>query len=262
MEKYILNTSDYEFSAFNHQGFGGIHKYSATPKKIGLPKLIVKHEYCHTACNEFVTSRIAELLRINTAKTYLFRINSNDMRIFKTPYAVGIEYIDDFAENIPFDRIRTDKNLLSDFLGGYAMYAMFSRFGDIPQCGYSRTNGILFFDFEEYFCLTDFHIRLLMNSESDGKTWFYQSLQSFQKYSITSDVDIIVDYLVKQLQISENIVRPILLQPMRRFVNLSKSDLQPILESISEIYPNHVAKFYNDFFAILNKKIKQELLFL
>ena len=42
-DEYILNTTDYEFTLFEHQGLGGIRKYIALPKKNQIPKLLVKH---------------------------------------------------------------------------------------------------------------------------------------------------------------------------------------------------------------------------
>lgn len=42
-DEYILNTTDYEFTLFEHQGLGGTRKYIASPKKKQMPKLLVKH---------------------------------------------------------------------------------------------------------------------------------------------------------------------------------------------------------------------------
>ena len=44
METYTLNTTDYDYRILQHEGFGGICKYIATPKKAGRPKLLIKHE--------------------------------------------------------------------------------------------------------------------------------------------------------------------------------------------------------------------------
>ena len=47
METYTLNTTDYDYRILQHEGFGGICKYIATPKKAGRPKLLIKHENIH-----------------------------------------------------------------------------------------------------------------------------------------------------------------------------------------------------------------------
>lgn len=61
METYTLNTTDYDYRILQHEGFGGICKYIATPKKADTPKLLIKHENIQSACNAFMISRLAGL---------------------------------------------------------------------------------------------------------------------------------------------------------------------------------------------------------
>lgn len=61
MGDYILNTVNYDYKTLNHEGFGGVCKYIATPKRVGYPRLLVKHENIQSACNTFMCSRLAEL---------------------------------------------------------------------------------------------------------------------------------------------------------------------------------------------------------
>ena len=89
----ILNTENYTYEPFSHNGFSG-SLYLATAKDGSLPKLLIKHENPSSACNEFMYSRLAELLRIHTPKVYLFEVAKKDKRLFKSPYVVGIEYIE------------------------------------------------------------------------------------------------------------------------------------------------------------------------
>ena len=88
-----LNTENYTYEPFSHNGFSG-SLYLATAKDGSLPKLLIKHENPSSACNEFMYSRLAELLRIHTPKVYLFEVAKKDKRLFKSPYVVGIEYIE------------------------------------------------------------------------------------------------------------------------------------------------------------------------
>lgn len=49
METYTLNTTDYDYRILQHEGFGGICKYIATPKKADRPKLAYQARK-HTVC--------------------------------------------------------------------------------------------------------------------------------------------------------------------------------------------------------------------
>ena len=39
MGDYILNTVNYDYKTLNHEGFGGVCKYIATPKRVGLSRV-------------------------------------------------------------------------------------------------------------------------------------------------------------------------------------------------------------------------------
>lgn len=44
MDSYTLNTVNYNYKTLSHEGFGGVCKYIATPKRVGYSRLLVKHE--------------------------------------------------------------------------------------------------------------------------------------------------------------------------------------------------------------------------
>lgn len=92
MDDYILNTVDYNYTTLNHEGFGGVCKYIATPKKNGLSRLLVKHENIQSACNTFMCSRLAELCDVYTPKAYLMSTSNETRRLFPMhPFIVRTE---------------------------------------------------------------------------------------------------------------------------------------------------------------------------
>lgn len=82
MDDYILNTVDYNYTTLNHEGFGGVCKYIATPKRVGYSRLLVKHEKIQSACNAFMCSRLAELCDVYTPKAYLMSTTNETRRLF------------------------------------------------------------------------------------------------------------------------------------------------------------------------------------
>lgn len=63
MDSYTLNTVNYNYKTLSHEGFGGVCKYIATPKRVGYSRLLVKHENIQSACNTFMCSRPCRTVR-------------------------------------------------------------------------------------------------------------------------------------------------------------------------------------------------------
>ena len=96
MDSYTLNTVNYNYKTLSHEGFGGVCKYIATPKRIGYSRLLVKHENIQSACNTFMCSRLAELCDVYTPKAYLMSTSDETRRLFPMhPFIVGTEWVED-----------------------------------------------------------------------------------------------------------------------------------------------------------------------
>ena len=54
MDSYTLNTVNYNYKTLSHEGFGGVCKYIATPKRVGYSRLLVKHENIQSACAMYI----------------------------------------------------------------------------------------------------------------------------------------------------------------------------------------------------------------
>ena len=98
MDSYTLNTVNYNYKTLSHEGFGGVCKYIATPKRIGYSRLLVKHENIQSACNTFMCSRLAELCDVYTPKAYLMSTSNETRRLFPMhPFIVETEWVEDFS---------------------------------------------------------------------------------------------------------------------------------------------------------------------
>ena len=94
MDSYTLNTVNYNYKTLSHEGFGGVCKYIATPKRVGYSRLLVKHEKIQSACNTFMCSRLAELCDVYTPKAYLMSTSNETRRLFPMhPFIVGTEWV-------------------------------------------------------------------------------------------------------------------------------------------------------------------------
>lgn len=142
MDSYTLNTVNYNYKTLSHEGFGGVCKYIATPKRVGYSRLLVKHENIQSACNTFMCSRLAELCDVYTPKAYLMSTSNETRRLFpKHPFIVGTEWVEDFSA-VDYGSIEESPALRQQYLGCMALYAMFCRIADTPQFAYSSTKGV------------------------------------------------------------------------------------------------------------------------
>ncbi len=80
-EIYILNTENFNYEPYSDKGFSG-KMLLATPKTTDSLKLLIKSENPSSACNEFMYSRLAELLHIPAPKTYIINVARKDKRLF------------------------------------------------------------------------------------------------------------------------------------------------------------------------------------
>ena len=141
MDDYILNTVDYDYKTLNHEGFGGVCKYIAVPKR-KKSRLLVKHENIQSACNTFMCSRLAELCGVYTPKAYLMSTSGETRKLFPThPFIVGTEWVEDFSA-VNYGSIRESPALRQQYLDSMALYAIFCRIADTPQFAYSPAKGV------------------------------------------------------------------------------------------------------------------------
>ena len=142
MDSYTLNTVNYNYKTLSHEGFGGVCKYIATPKRVGYSRLLVKHENIQSACNTFMCSRLAELCDVYTPKAYLMSTSNETRRLFPMhPFIVGTEWVEDFSA-VDYGSIEDSPALRQQYLGSMALYAMFCRIADTPQFAYSPAKGV------------------------------------------------------------------------------------------------------------------------
>jgi len=255
MAEYIVKSSDYSFDIFEHKGLGGVQKYIAVPADTSKTKLIVKHEMSYSACNEFVASHIAKTIGIKAPDTYLFEISKKDKSLFKTPYAVGIEYIERFSKLPPYDEIRGSQELKTDFINSFALYSLLGVHGDNLQCGFAQSRGIVSVDFEQYFNFSDDMSKFFLHDNTVIETLSNHILDYIQRNSLYSDVRISAKMAAEKLNLPLTDIYKQFLVVFKRFAELTDEELEPMYEALTMVYPDYTEIFYYGFLLIQKQKI-------
>lgn len=254
MKTYLLTSEDYTFEYYRDGGFSG-KLYLASPKKGQGAKLIVKHENPCSGCNEFMYSRLAEILHIPAPKAYIFRVCEKDKPLFASPYVVGMEYIEGLR-SFSMDELRGDYFTRFDYAGHYALAVMFDQ-SDAVQLSMTPSGSIVGFDFTETFFLTDLSFNVFHYSPERGLMMLTNALKSFQQSSFGIKANAGLKVVMEHLGASDReAVMPSYHEPMKRICQLKAKHIEPLLDALMEVYPVEVAAYFEEYIEILKKKIQ------
>lgn len=256
MDSYTLNTVNYNYKTLSHEGFGGVCKYIATPKRVGYSRLLVKHEKIQSACNTFMCSRLAELCDVYTPKAYLMSTSNETRRLFPMhPFIVGTEWVEDFSA-VDYSSIKESPALRQQYLDSMALYAMFCRIADTPQFAFSPSEGVFAYDWDEAFDVTDFVIKLCLYNSDAGTEQLQRMLRHFSLHPFERDAELCLQSASEHLSMNTDNLRPNYMHAMERFSKLAEVQVAELTDVLSDIYPMGLIVYYEEYIKLLQAKVK------
>ncbi len=256
MGDYILNTVNYDYKTLNHEGFGVVCKYIATPKRVGYPRLLVKHENIQSACNTFMCSRLAGLCGVYAPKAYIMSTSGENRRLFPMhPFVVGTEWVEDFSA-VDYDRVVKESPVLrQQYLDSMTLYAMFCRIADTPQFAYSPAKGVFAYDWDEAFDVTDFVIKLCLYNTDAGTEQLRRMLRRFSQHPFENDAEMCLQSAAEHLNMDANELRSSYMQAMERFCKVTEAQVAELTDVLFDIYPTPLIVYYGEYIKLLQHKI-------
>ena len=255
MGDYILNTVNYDYKTLNHEGFGGVCKYIATPKSEEHSRLLVKHENIQSACNTFICSRLAELCGVYTPKAYLMSTSGETRRLFPMhPFIAGTEWVKDFSV-VDYDRVKESPVLRQQYLDSMALYAMFCRIADTPQFAHSTVKGVFAYDWDEAFDVTDFVIKLSLYNGDAGTEQIRRMLQRFSQHPFENDAELCLRSAAAHLNMDADDLRSSYMQTMERFCKVTEAQVTELTDVLFNVYPMPLIVYYEEYIKILQRKV-------
>ena len=253
MEKtYILNTCDYNFSKHSNHGFSG-QILLATPKKDSLPKLLIKSDNPCSACNEFMYSRLAELLDIIIPKAYLLNVAAPDKHLFGSPYVVGIEYMDGM-HSFTLDEMRSSELLRKEYAEQYALAALFDQ-DDLVQLTMRADGHITGYDFTETFWLSDMGLSLFRLPDDQLSDILHSRLLAMHRRGLSF---ISAGASVVRKHFGGDEYAPIpqeYLSPLVKLIQLTDSQIAEVTAALDEIYPVSISVYFEEYIKLLKHKV-------
>lgn len=255
----ILNTKDYSFAHFDHEGLGGSTKYIATSKSGEYPKkLIVKHN-CEFAisCNGFVFGRIGELLGIKVPKTYMFDVSPDDRYLFESPCVAGMEFIEGF-QPIDISVVKTTPKLEKAFVECFVLHALLSDFDDNVQLAYVPGDTIYPFDFDESFWFDKGLFQFTFKHYDLAESQIIRRLSAVADKGVKIKFDVCYQVLCKELGYSQEKANlPYFFDVLNRFCSLKKEEVFSITDTLLDFFPDLVSAFYDEYIRIMQECTKE-----
>ena len=257
----ILNTSDYSFSHFEHEGLGGATKYIAISKNGTIPKkLLVKHncEYAATS-NGFVFGRIAELLGITVPKTFMFDISDEDKYLFESPCVMGMEYIEGLQ---PFDMtlIKSNPKYLKAYVEYHVLFALLTGFEDKTQISYLPDDNIYPIDFDESFRFEKGSFNVLFENNYYSNYEISRMLKNLQSNGISRNLRVCHSVLCDQLGYDEKKEKvPYFYDFLERFCELTEEEICSVTEALFELFPELIGLYYDEYIVMVQKLTREYL---
>lgn len=257
MKTYTSNTEDYTFTPYADGGFSG-KLLLATAKNPDLPNLIIKSDNPSSACNEFMYSRLAELLHIPTPKTYIMDVAEQDKHLFGSPYVVGIEFLDGL-QSFTLEEMRSSDINKAEYAAHYTLAAMFDQ-SDRVQLMKTSDGHITGFDFTEAFWLSDMAVSTYSFSDEGLADILSQRLLAHKRQGFYLMANAGATVLQKHLNEQDiHDVYPYYLAPMKALCRLTEEEIVELTDVLSETYSVAVAVFYEEYITLLKKEIANYL---
>ena len=251
-ETYTLNTENYTFEPFKDNGFSG-RILLATPKSADFPKLLIKSDNPCSACNEFMYSRLAGLLRIFVPKVYIMDVAKKDRKRFGSPFVVGIEYFEGIR-SFAHDEMRSSPALMKEYAEQYALAAMFAQ-DDLVQMAMTADGHITGIDFTETFWFNELSADILNGSENILIILAKNRLSAFQNRGL-SYLSAGASVVKEAFGLPDDTAVPDeYLNPMRALYALTEDEITPLLDTLDEVYQVAVSVYFEEYIALLKKKI-------
>ena len=257
----ILNTKDYSFTHFEHEGFGGSTKYIAVSKNNSIPqKLIVKHN-CEfaAASNGFVFGRVGELLGIKMPKTYMFEIDPNDKHLFESPCVMGMEFIDGL-QTFELSTVANDPRLFQAYIEYHVLYALLTEFEDKTQMAYVPGDTIYPFDFDESFSFEKGSFNTLLRNDYYSEYEISRMLKNVKRNGALRKLRVCYSVLCNQFGYDESKTDlPYFFELLERFYKLTEQEICSITNALLELFPELIGIYYEEYLSIMQQSSAEYL---
>ena len=241
MSEYTLRFDDYLYEPYKHNGLSGTI-YLAAPKGGEGKRYLVKNEYANCGCNEFMFSRVAALLGLNTPECRLFAF-SNQKGAHAFRYAAAIEYIEN-ATAPKLEEIRRNPEDLRQYVLSHIARVFFAD-DDRVEFVRSADGRLVSIDFTEAFDVN--HILVFVSDNDAPENPFLAKLRNPGLSRYVNQLPNIEKVFVKNGICSSDAFYDVLYDFGIGFLNPDQTAVREMLDALSQVYPRLIVDYFEGF---------------
>lgn len=230
-------------------------------------KYIVKHEFIDCACNEFMYSKLGQLLGLKFADVKFFNTLTPPLNpLFTTEDVIGIEYLDLENDNVSFDEI---KNKCKNFEDYFKYIAIRKLFYDIDsfEIALDKQGYIYKLDNSATFCISNFILQYIYINFDREINGIHINIEKFTKKQFIKQLEYYKshDYINYENTLSSIKTKygieytKYFLEPFYNLANLDLSSMDNIINTLCYFYPDYIGNYYKQYMEITQNKVKKFL---
>ena len=261
-----IDKFDFKNTAFSKIGDSGklllaVNKFNKNEK------YIVKHEYIDCACNEFMYSKLGQLLGVKYADTKFFNTLTPPLNsLFTTEDVVGIEYLDIKNDKVNFGTLKDECKNIEDYFKFLAISKLLLD-EDSYEIVLDKKEYIYKIDNTATFCLSNYTLQsiyidfsanikgMIIDVEEFTKKQFEKKLEYYKLHNFSDYKDTLVHI---RTNYDEKYVK-YYLQPFQNLYNLKLSKIDNIINTLCYFYPDYVGDYYKKYIEITQNKVEKFL---
>lgn len=250
----VVKTTDYVFSApFAHEGDSG--KLLLAKHKVDhSDRYFVKHAFTDCACNEYVYTKLAQVMGYKMPEVVLFQLSDAEKRDhFQTEYIIGARYLNIIDAFPSYKTIRECAKNWEEYFCFYGMYAMTGE-SDGIELPLADDDFIYRVDTTDAFPISNFDLDFAgVHQEVQGfvpDEYIKQVLQSRELGHVVnfSVCDFCLELCREQ---DAQVCDQLFLDPFRKIQEISDAYIDGFLNTLCYFYPDYVGDFFKRYIAAL-----------
>ena len=264
----ILTIENYEFSESHFKRIGDSGKLLfAVNKSNKSEKYIVKHEYIDCACNEFMYSKLGQLLGAKYANVKFFNTLTPPLNsLFTTEDVVGIEYLELENDNLKFKELNNKCKNLNDYFKFLAISKLFFD-DDSYEIVLDKKGYIYKIDNSATFCISNYTLQSVYINFNKQINGINISIEKFTRNQFNRILEFYksqncINYKNTLLYVKTHYGMEYVEYFLEPFYNLFYLDLNKmdnIINTLCYFYPNYVGNYYKEYIKITQDKVRKFL---
>ncbi len=255
----VVETGDFVFAPFdplNRVGDSGpllLAKRKANRKE----QYVVKHAFTDCACNEFIFTKLAQVMGYTMPRAILFQLSSEEKRkYFKTEYIIGLKYLDLAIEAPTYQEIREQAANWNEYFSFRGMYAMFFE-SDSFETPLAKDGLIYRIDTTDAFPISALQLDVAgINRAFDGKNpheiWKNQLLSN--DFSQALNLSWCDSYL-QSCAAKDPEGKKYFLEPFARLQEIPGDYIDDFLNTLCYFYPDFIGDFSSDICVLCSNNV-------